>query len=629
MRRRLSKAERTVLYVAADGKSELSGEPLGQDWHADHIIPWSKGGVTDLANSQALTRTENLKKGNRNMSGRARAPKDPKHPRGWQCEFLDGWVACEDTDYLAAVVPAGGKTVGSLFCAEKFLQIPGRQLVVLVPTINVQAAWKLVAGESFDIDLADDLTEYGRGEYDGLVLTYQGLTSATAHHLRWLSGRCDLMIIADEVHHLADRGEDEQPQAWGERYREAFEKAKRRLAITGTPFRTSNGELIPYLPLNEDRSAYRPGFNYDYPTAIEDGHIRSVAFHYHEFEITKHILIEGAALQEKRLSTKDEKLTDDDADQILREAIWDEDTVCQMLTEANLKLEWKRLFVADAGGLVIAADQAHARFIAKHLEEITGYKPDILISDQDTSTTTVEDFRHSNRRWIVAVNKISEGTDIPRLAVLVLLTTKKTELSFRQSVGRIMRRRNPEDKYEAWSYCYIVNHPKLHGFARAIEDWQEKVLGTRGDPNTIGCRPPIEGTCGYRKFQYSNGKVEYGGMIARGEEFETDISHQASILAARTGHDDKIIAEILMAQRSGLSDGHAAAEPVYVPRQDRIASKRRELTSLVNSWASRSGMEWKDANKYLVKRYDKKREKWSEEEIDDALKHVREKLQWI
>lgn len=64
-RRRFNKTERRILFLAADGKSQVSGQPLASDWHADHRIPWSAGGQTDLVNGQALSARENLKKGNR------------------------------------------------------------------------------------------------------------------------------------------------------------------------------------------------------------------------------------------------------------------------------------------------------------------------------------------------------------------------------------------------------------------------------------------------------------------------------------------------------------------------------------------------------------------------------------
>ena len=57
----------------------------------------------------------------------------------------------------------------------------------------------------------------------------------------------------------------------------------------------------------------------------------------------------------------------------------------------------------------------------------------------DHSADTINHFRHSNAEWIVSVGMVSEGTDIPRLQVCCHLSSVKTELYFRQVLGRILR----------------------------------------------------------------------------------------------------------------------------------------------------------------------------------------------
>ena len=62
-RRRFSKRERTALYLAAGGHCAACGIALPPGWHADHGLAFSKGGLTDVANGQALCPTCNLRKG--------------------------------------------------------------------------------------------------------------------------------------------------------------------------------------------------------------------------------------------------------------------------------------------------------------------------------------------------------------------------------------------------------------------------------------------------------------------------------------------------------------------------------------------------------------------------------------
>lgn len=62
-KRRFSGSERTALFVAAGGACTRCGRPLDSSFHADHVRPWSTGGITDVINGQALCPACNLRKG--------------------------------------------------------------------------------------------------------------------------------------------------------------------------------------------------------------------------------------------------------------------------------------------------------------------------------------------------------------------------------------------------------------------------------------------------------------------------------------------------------------------------------------------------------------------------------------
>ncbi|MGI8495170.1 MAG: HNH endonuclease [Pyrinomonadaceae bacterium] len=49
----------------AGGRCQSCNTRLERGWHADHHIPYSKGGATALTNGRAKCRTCNLKDGNR------------------------------------------------------------------------------------------------------------------------------------------------------------------------------------------------------------------------------------------------------------------------------------------------------------------------------------------------------------------------------------------------------------------------------------------------------------------------------------------------------------------------------------------------------------------------------------
>lgn len=58
-----SKRLRAALWIAADGKCQACGNELGDDWHADHIVPWVASKRTNVHEMQALCPACNLKKG--------------------------------------------------------------------------------------------------------------------------------------------------------------------------------------------------------------------------------------------------------------------------------------------------------------------------------------------------------------------------------------------------------------------------------------------------------------------------------------------------------------------------------------------------------------------------------------
>jgi hypothetical protein len=78
----------------------------------------------------------------------------------------------------------------------------------------------------------------------------------------------------------------------------------------------------------------------------------------------------------------------------------------------------------------------------------------------------IDSFRDSGIQWIVRVGMISEGTDIPRLQVCCHLSNIKTELYFRQVLGRILRVNNALNQ-EAWLYTFAEH--KLTEYAKQIE----------------------------------------------------------------------------------------------------------------------------------------------------------------
>ena len=72
-----------------------------------------------------------------------------------------------------------------------------------------------------------------------MAVTYAQVAAHPALHRQRTENRRTLVIF-DEIHHAGDA------LSWGDAVKEAFDPARRRLALTGTPFR-SDANPIPFV----------------------------------------------------------------------------------------------------------------------------------------------------------------------------------------------------------------------------------------------------------------------------------------------------------------------------------------------------------------------------------------------
>src|SRR4029079_16000165 len=129
----------------------------------------------------------------------------------------------------------------------------------------------------------------------------------------------------------------------------------------------------------------------------------------------------------------------------------------------------------DAGGLVIATDQDTARAYAMILQAVSGEKATVVLSDEKAASKKIAAFTHSEDRWMVAVRMVSEGVDVPRLAVGVYATTIATPLFFAQAVGRFVRARRRGET----ASVFLPSVPALLGHASEMEVERDHVLGRK------------------------------------------------------------------------------------------------------------------------------------------------------
>ena len=346
--------------------------------------------------------------------------------RPWQRAALEQLAAADRPDFLAVATPGAGKTTFALTAARQALAKRPGALIVVVPTAHLKFQWaRAAAGLDLHLDArwSPSSGSFPR-DMHGVVTTYQQVASAPQTFAARAQGA---FVILDELHHAGD------DRAWGEALIAAFGTARQRLALSGTPFR-SDTRSIPFVDYHFDEA--RPDFEYGYGAALADRRVvRSIYF-----PRTNGHMEWSAADGSIHAAGFDDPLAVTRANQRLRAALSLEgEWLPEVLGAAHARLQTVRAQHPDAGGLVVAMDQEHARGIAELIRTRFGSRAVVATSDDPDASAKILAYTTSDTPWLVAVRMVSEGVDIPRLRVGVFATTTTTELFFRQVVGRLVR----------------------------------------------------------------------------------------------------------------------------------------------------------------------------------------------
>jgi len=379
--------------------------------------------------------------------------------RAWQAEALDAYFEKEPRDFLAAATPGAGKTTFALRLATELIaRREVDRITVVAPTEHLKRQWAEAAhrvGIRLDPAYANGQAFGGR-RFHGIAVTYAQVAVRPLLH-RTITESARTLVILDEIHHGGDA------LSWGDAIRDAFGPATRRLSLTGTPFRSDTAPIpfVSYAPDNKGIRTSITDYNYGYGRALADGVVRPVIFMAYAGKMRWRTKMGDE--MEARLGEGDTK---DVTSQAWRTALapggeW----ISAVLTAADRRLSEVRHSVADAGGLVIATDQTTARAYAKVLHGITGEMPTIVLSDEKESSERIDVFSQGTQRWMVAVRMVSEGVDVPRLAVGVYATSASTPLYFAQAIGRFVRTRRRGET----ATVFLPSVPNLIALASTLE----------------------------------------------------------------------------------------------------------------------------------------------------------------
>ena len=405
--------------------------------------------------------------------------------RAWQAEAIEKYESEAPADFLVTATPGAGKTTFGLALAARLwaARVIDR-IIVVAPTDHLRTQWADAAvrrGLLLDPNLSNGVGRIRDGA-QGYVTTYAQVAAKPLLHRRRTEAKRALVIL-DEIHHAGDS------LAWGDAVYEAFEPARRRLSLTGTPFRTKPAERIPFVTYR----AAGPGeviseadYTYGYREALADHVVRPVVF-------------AAYAGTSRWINSAGEVLAADlgeDSTGAYEDAAWRTALnpagawVPHVLAAIDDRISHLRATgMSDAAGLILASDQDAARAYADLVRKVTGEKPVLILSDDPKASQRIAEFEHGRHRLAVCVRMVSEGVDIPRAAVLGFLTSYRTPLFFAQAVGRVVRARGPRET----ATVFLPAVRPLLRLAAELEEQRDHVVRVSGPAgDDLDALEPVE-----------------------------------------------------------------------------------------------------------------------------------------
>jgi superfamily II DNA or RNA helicase len=519
--------------------------------------------------------------------------------RAWQAEAISTYLEASQTDFTVTATPGAGKTTFALTLARHLLQERFiDRVIVVVPTDHLRTQWGAAAAKAglrLDPTLGNDALL--KKDFHGYVTTYPQVSAHPLLHQRRTESPRRTLVILDEIHHAGDG------LSWGDAIKEAFTPAVRRLALTGTPFRTSATERIPFVRYDDDEEGLRSAadFTYGYRDALEESVVRPVMF--------------AAYTGQARWSSSAGELSASLTDELTSEqemAAWKTILdpkgawVAHVLSAAATRLEEVRnAGMADAGMLVLASDQESAKAYAAVLKKVTGITPVLALSEDPKASAKISAFTTGHDKYLVAVRMVSEGVDVPRLGVLVWLTSYRTPLFFAQAVGRVVRARRAGES----ATVFLPAVRPLLALAAEIESARDHVLYARKVAADdlldveITEREAPDGL-EVEQFRALDSEASFAHVLFSGRSVTGE---QATVQAELT--DDGLFAlpgllspeqtaALLASRDTDLRSkssvfAQASTNPLVAQEQEalheQIMSVRREIGQLVNRLATRQG----------------------------------------
>ena len=416
--------------------------------------------------------------------------------RSWQekakAKCLKWYTESKDNRFVMNAAPGTGKTYAAIAIADELFK-SGKieRVIVIAPQDSVVDKW---AEDYFAVTgrYMQRSSKLDGDHGSDLCSTWMSVNSLLDGYQK-ICNEKKTIVICDEQHHAAATA------VWGNSAIKAFENAAYILMLTGTPIRTDSQEPAFLQYEGGELSHPKDGqYNLTYGEAIELGYCRPIAFHRHEANFD--ILDSEGGPKLGSVSGKKTEVESAVEDSVAATVIQEANRFyaccttirpnkdgspdmngyqASMIEHAIQKLEERKERLPMAGGLVIAPTIPVAKYMAKIIELKTNKKPVVVHNDEGAQEckARIKRFRKNlNDDWLVSVDMIGEGVDIQRLRVLVYLPRARTDLRFRQAMGRVVRKYEEQGWENDDSTAYVIM-PAFEVFDKLAKSIEEEMPG--------------------------------------------------------------------------------------------------------------------------------------------------------
>ncbi|WP_261885449.1 DEAD/DEAH box helicase [Vibrio pomeroyi] len=410
--------------------------------------------------------------------------------RKWQSECSDRALKKYQSNcshFFCQATPGAGKTVLAANIASRLLQSDMVDLVLCFsPSLTVSDGIKRTFSSRLKCTFNGGMGSVGQS------LTYQSIQFLNDEFWQTLRNH-RVFVVFDEIHHCSG-SEVENANIWGQQVLTKIQGlATFTLALSGTPWRSDSLPIVMGEYSDPDGQLL-VDYQYTLKQAIADGVCRT----------PKIVLVDNEHLS---VSSREKVESFSSILEMLKQTkasyqsvIHNQEAMEYLLGLGCEQLEKARLRSPNAGGLIVAASVQHAQTIKEILSQKFGQTVSIVTYRHEEPLAEIERYRQSDAQWIVSVGMISEGTDIPRLQVCCHMSSVKTELYFRQVLGRILRVNNTINQ-QAWLFTFAEQ--SLIEFSERIEQDipESRLYVSMGKPietefsgrrNSLSVAPPLE-----------------------------------------------------------------------------------------------------------------------------------------